>query len=116
MPTVKRFRKLGEIRKSEPPKENTISPVPDRKTVRRFRTRATRCDKKHRFTLRIAKDPWNNIKELYLNCGGSETGASLNVIVNMLLEHALNTPEIYESIQKKYPSTDSYIKIRTWGE
>ena len=112
MPEVKRFRKLGEITKKEP--QTSTHPLPDRKIVHRFRTRATRSDKKHRFTLRIANEPWSNIKELSINCGGSESGASLNKIANLLLEYALNTPEICEKIQEQYPNSDQVIKIRTW--
>lgn len=118
MPIVKRFRKLGEIKTNKSHSEETIAPPPpiaERKTVHRFRTRATRCDKKHRFTLRIAHEPWTELKELSINCGASDTGASLNKIANLLIEYALNNPDICAEIQSKYPNPDQVIKIRTWG-
>lgn len=116
MPTVKRFRTLGQIPKKEPVVETTPSSLtPKRKNVKRFRPRATRSDRRHRFTLRISKQPWDQVKELSINCGGSETGASLNNIVNDLIGHALDSIEICESIRRKYPQAQQIIKIRTWG-
>lgn len=121
MPVVKRFRTLGQTRENSVPTEDKTSPIEDKphKTVQRFKTftetRKRRSDRKHRFSLRIAHTEWDKIKELSLNCGSSETGASLNVIVVKLLREAIGNPEIVNKILAEYPDRDEIIAIRTWG-
>lgn len=119
MPTVKRFRTLGSLKKIEEngQAKKDITPVKRSNKVQRFQTytevRKRRSDRKHRFSLRIAYKEWDRVKELSLNCGGPETGASLNVIVNKLLLYALEDENCINKILSEYPSRPEYIAIRT---
>lgn len=126
MPVIKRFRTLGQIKiyniSKQEKASNEPKPIPKHKphkNVQRFKTytetRKRRSDRKHRYPLRIAYSEWDRIKELSLNCGGTETGASLNVILNKLLSSALDNKEIINKIVTEYPNRNEYISIRTWG-
>jgi hypothetical protein len=76
--------------------------------------RKQRCDKKHRFTFRVDQDVWNKIMQLSLFAGGIGHNASLNSILNLLVESALRDEEIMERIQREFPQAENYIVIRNW--
>lgn len=128
LPTVKRFaslRTLGQpVLKIKTPADNQqqpTQPIPHKKDgVRLLKTvpRKTRSDKKHRFTLRIATDLWNQIRELSINSGGIEKGASFNVLCIELITQALSNEDIMEIVSKKFPlvNGNKFVRIRTWED
>ena len=118
MPVVKRFRPLGQvkIKRSQGELETDHKEIHG-KVIKRFKPLSDerrRSDRKHRYPLRVDKKLWNRIWEFSINCGGSGSGASLNVILNKLIVRALDDEGITTQIRNEYPDREEFIKIRTW--
>jgi len=89
----------------EPMKTNYLPQLPDKKE---------RSDKKHRFTFRTHEDVWDKISKISILAGGAPNNASLNLIMNMLVQYALQDQYIMWRIQKELPQIDGIISIRDW--
>lgn len=126
MPVVKRFRPLGQVRlvRHEPRlvTENKSYVTEEQnptaaKVISRFQPLSDhkrRADRKHRYPLRTDTVLWDRIWEMSLNCGGSGSGASLNVILNKLIAYALDDQSIIKRIAEEFPVRSEFIKIRSW--
>lgn len=130
MPAVRRFRPLGKVQPvrreicektiTQTRLTQTTESKEQKNEIKRFQPlsdpeRRIRNDRKHRYPLRVENGLWQRVWELSLNCGGSASGASLNVILTKLILHALDDEGIVKRIEDEFPNKrDEFIKIRSW--
>jgi hypothetical protein len=76
--------------------------------------RKERSDKKHRFTFRTHEDVWDKISKISLLAGGASNCASLNLVMNMLVQYALQDEYIMRRIQSELPQLEGIISVRDW--
>lgn len=118
MPVVKRFRPLGQVRLNRSDSNLEQAVFDDKKSnFNRFEPlseRKRRSDRKHRYPLRCDPGLWERILEFSLNCGGSASGASLNVILNKLISSAMDDEMIVKNIIEQFPERLEFIRIRSW--